>query len=79
MDWATENNLLHVEKFRTWQRHVMIEMSYAALVVVLDMILKNQKAVAPQQNEIVVKYVVVHNMESKQQQAVAPQQNETIV
>lgn len=79
VDWANENDLLHDKKFLTWQRHVKIEISYAALVVVLDMILKNQKAVAPQQNEILVKYVVVHNMEPKQQQAVAPQQYKTVM
>ena len=46
VDWATENDLLNHRGSTEWQNHVFIEMSYAALLVVLDMIIKQQQAVA---------------------------------
>ena len=45
MDWATPNDLLNNKDHNEWKNHVMIEMSYAALVVVLDIILKKQQSV----------------------------------
>ena len=46
VDWATPNDLLNNKRYDVWKKHVMIEMSYAALVVVLDVILKKQQSVA---------------------------------
>lgn len=46
MDWATPNDLLNNKRYNVWKKHVMIEMSHAALVVVLDIILKKQQSVA---------------------------------
>lgn len=37
--WATENNLQNDTSFNVWKKHVEILISYAALVVVLDVIL----------------------------------------
>ena len=45
VDWATPNDLLNNKRYDVWKKHVMIEMSYAALVVVLDVILKKQQSV----------------------------------
>ena len=45
VDWATPNDLLNNKRYNEWKNHVMIEMSYAALVVVLDIILKKQQSV----------------------------------
>ena len=46
VDWATENDLLDHKGCTEWQNHLFIEVSYAALLVVLDMIIKQQQAVA---------------------------------
>ena len=43
LDWGIENNLLENGGYNTWKSHVMIVMSYAALAVVLDMIVKKKK------------------------------------
>ena len=45
VDWATPNDLLNNKDYKEWKNHVMIEMSYAALVVVLNIILKKQQSV----------------------------------
>ena len=47
LDWGIENDLLDNTDYNVWKAHVMIVMSYAALAVVLDMILKKQQPVAP--------------------------------
>ena len=47
MDWGIENDLLDNNGYNVWKAHVMIVMSYAALAVVLDMILKKPQPVAP--------------------------------
>lgn len=52
LDWGIENNLLENGGYNIWKGHVMIVMSYAALVVVLDMIVKKQK---PRKKKPVVK------------------------
>ena len=39
VDWNTENDLMDRKGYNEWKRHVIIEMSYAALSVVLAMIL----------------------------------------
>ena len=52
LDWGIENDLLKKEDYNIWKSHVMIVMSYAALVVVLDMIVKKQK---PRKKKPVVK------------------------
>ena len=44
LDWGIENDLLKNNGYNNWKSHVMIVMSYAALVVVLDMIVKKQKS-----------------------------------
>lgn len=38
--WANSNNLMNLREYTEWKRHVFIEMSYAALIVVLDLIHK---------------------------------------
>ena len=43
LDWGIENDLLKKDDYNNWKSHVMIVMSYAALVVVLHMIVKKQK------------------------------------
>lgn len=52
LDWGIENDLLKKGAYKNWKSHVMIVMSYAALVVVLDMIVKKQK---PRKKKPVVK------------------------
>ena len=52
LDWGIENDLLEKDAYNNWKSHVMIIMSYAALVVVLDMIVKKQK---PRKKKPVVK------------------------
>ena len=52
LDWGIENDLLKKDGYNNWKSHVMIVMSYAALVVVLDMIVKKQK---PRKKKPVVK------------------------
>lgn len=47
LDWGIENDLLDNKGYNVWKAHVMIVMSYAALAVVLDMILKKPQPVAP--------------------------------
>lgn len=39
VDWSTENDLMDFRGYNEWRRHVLVEMSYAALAVVLAMIL----------------------------------------
>lgn len=39
LDWAIDNNLMVEDGYEQWRRHILVEMSYAALLVVLDMIL----------------------------------------
>ena len=38
VDWTAENDLMHANSYDVWKRHVLVEMSYAALAVVLAMI-----------------------------------------
>ena len=45
VDWATSNNLLNIKSYTEWKDHVMRGISYAALVVVLDIIFKKQPVV----------------------------------
>ena len=47
VDWATSNNLLDIKSYTEWKDHVMRGISYAALVVVLDIIFKKQPPEAP--------------------------------
>lgn len=39
VDWCTENNLMVQRDYKEWKSHVMVEMSFAALTVVLAMIM----------------------------------------
>lgn len=43
VDWATENNLMNYKDYMKWKHHILMEMSYAALVVVLDLIIKKRQ------------------------------------
>ena len=47
VDWATSNDLLNIQSYTEWKKHVMIGISYAALVVVLDIKFKRQHPEAP--------------------------------
>ncbi len=39
VDWSTENDLMSAGGYDVWKKHVLVEMSYAALAVVVVMIL----------------------------------------
>ncbi|XP_078345204.1 uncharacterized protein LOC144630701 [Oculina patagonica] len=39
VDWSTENNLMDEKGYNDWKKHVLVVISYAALAVVLAMIL----------------------------------------
>ena len=47
VDWAIPNDLSKIGGYTEWKRHVMIGMSYAALVVVLDIMYKRRHPEAP--------------------------------
>lgn len=57
VDWANDNDLLTKNSYEKWKNHVWIEMSYAALVVVLDLILNGRQVVVapPRRNNSVRK------------------------
>ena len=63
VDWATSNDLLNIQSYTEWKKHVMIGISYAALVVVLDIKFKRQHPEAPVVNSWpgywrVIRYIV---------------------
>ena len=77
VDWANDNDLLDHKTYIRWKEHIIIEISYAALVVVLDMIIEQQQAV-PFGMIIEQQQAVPFGMIIEQQQAVAPHQNEAV-
>ena len=42
LDWAIDNNLMVEDGYKQWKSHILVVMSYAALLVVLDMIRKRR-------------------------------------
>ena len=90
VDWANDNDLLNHNTYIRWKEHIIIEMSYAALVVVLDMIIEQQQAVVAldmiieQQPAVVALDMIIEQQPAvaldmrMPQQAVAPHQNEAV-